>query len=70
MTNVPTYTATAAYPHDNAERATSALRGALRQQVPIDKCIDWTTLEVSGPFTVPDGLGRQWFGYEATVTAH
>ena len=28
---------------------------------------DWSTLEVSGPVTMLDGMGRPWFEYRASV---
>jgi hypothetical protein len=28
---------------------------------------DWSTLEVSGPVTTLDGMGRPWFEYRASV---
>lgn len=64
-----TYHATVAYPYDNAERATSALRGALRVKMPTDQTPDWSTLEVAGPKKLIDQRGRAWFEYRATVVA-
>jgi hypothetical protein len=28
---------------------------------------DWSTLDVSGPVTTLDGMGRPWFEYRASV---
>lgn len=64
-----TYRATAVYPYDNAERATSAFRGALRLQIPSDQAPDWSTLQVTGPEKRVDARGRVWFEYRATATA-
>ncbi len=65
-----TFTATSAYPYENLERATLALRGALRHQLlaaGVRGLHPWETFVVEGPVETSDPLGRIWYEYRATV---
>lgn len=64
-----TYTASTALPYEHLERATAGLRGQLRLQLVDDgvELPDWSALEVAGPVTSTDGLGRVWYEYAGTV---
>lgn len=65
-----TFTATAAYPYEDLERATAGLRAALRQQLlaaGIRGLQVWDTFVVTGPVECADRLGRTWYEYRATV---
>jgi hypothetical protein len=64
------FTATTALPYAHAERAAAGLRAEVRRQLlEAGELADWATLEVTGPSEVPDGLGRTWFEYQATMHA-
>ena len=65
------YRAAAAYPYDNAEEATTALRGQLRIMTLAGGGIpDWSTLAVEGP-TESTGLhGPPWYEWIATLRAY
>jgi hypothetical protein len=66
-----TFTATAAYPYVDCDRATAGLRGQLREIVAKAGAgePDWSTLAVDGP-TETEGLhGRVWFVWTAGVPA-
>ncbi len=63
------FTATAAYPYVDRDRATAGLRGQLRETVAGAGAgvPDWTTLVVEGPTEV-EGLHRRvWFVWTAKV---
>ena len=63
------FTATAAYPYVNRDRATAAIRGQLRETVARAGAgvPDCTTLIIEGPTEV-EGLHRRvWFVWTATV---
>ncbi len=65
-----TFTATAAYPYENLDRATLALRAALRHQLlaaGVRGLQVWDTFLVTGPTTAKDARGNTWFEYRATV---
>ena len=61
--------ATAAYPYVDQQRATSGLRGQLRDIVAQASAgsPDWSTLTVEGPAEVPAAHGRSWFVWTASV---
>ncbi|WP_369251858.1 hypothetical protein [Geodermatophilus amargosae] len=62
------YTATAALPYPDLDRAVNALRGQLREILATqDKVADWSTLEVIGPTEVVGASGRVWYRWAATV---
>ena len=62
------FTATAALPFENRERATAGLRGRLRLLAVADGVTpDWSTLQVTGPTTSLDLRGRTWFEWTGTV---
>jgi hypothetical protein len=63
------YEATTALPYPHLERATAGLRAELRHQLPAGSLPDWSTLQLDGPTEVPDGRGRPWFEYRATLGA-
>jgi hypothetical protein len=63
-----TFTATAAYPYVERDRATMGLRAALRHQPAIAGAEpDWSTLTVDGPTEVRGAHGRSWFQWQASV---
>ena len=65
-----TFTATAAHPYENLERATAGLRAALRHQLLATGIRDmrvWETLVVTGPVECADRRGNTWYEYRATV---
>ncbi len=65
-----TFTATAAYPYDNFERATAGLRAALRHQLLVGGIRGlrvWDTFVVTGPTTTKDARGNIWFEWAGTV---
>ena len=64
---VQTFRATVAYPYDNQDHATAALRGALRLKVPAEPGPDWSTLQVTGPEELIDARGNVWFEYRGEV---
>ena len=68
LTVVHTVSATTSLPFEHVERAPAGLRATLRWK-PLDlgAAPDWSTLEVSGPVTTLDGMGRPWFEYRASV---
>jgi hypothetical protein len=64
------FTATAAYPYDNFERATAGLRAALRHQLlaaGIRGLQAWDTFAVTGPTTATDARGNTLFEWVGTV---
>jgi hypothetical protein len=64
-----TFTAAAAYPYVNGERATALLRAQLREVVAtagVDA--DWATMTVQWPTEAPGARGRTWFKWTATVS--
>ncbi len=66
------FTATAAYPYENLERATMALRAALRHQLlaaGVRGLQVWDTFVVTGPTTTKDARGNTWFEWVGTVHA-
>lgn len=65
--SVPTYSATTALPYPHLERATAGLRAELRHRLDVGELADWSTLEVTGPAEVPDGLQRVCYEYRASV---
>jgi hypothetical protein len=68
LTVVHTFSATTSLPYEHVERATAGLRAKLRYKLlDLGAAPDWSTLEVSGPVTTPDGMGRPWFEYRASV---
>jgi len=68
LTVVHTVSATTSLPYEHVERATAGLRAKLRYQLlDLGAAPDWSTLEVSGPVTTLDGMGRPWFEYRASV---
>ena len=65
-----TFTATAASPYENLERATAGLRAALRHQLLATGIRDmwaWQTLVVTGPVECPDRRGNTRYEHRATV---
>jgi hypothetical protein len=52
------FSATVAYPFESLDRATSALRGALRGKMRPHDRPDWSTLEVTGPDKRVDAPGK------------
>jgi hypothetical protein len=68
LTVVHTVSATTSLPYEHVERDTAGLRATLRHQLlDLGAAPDWSTLEVSGPVTTPDGMGRPWFEYRGSV---
>jgi|tagenome__1003787_1003787.scaffolds.fasta_scaffold19984154_2 hypothetical protein len=66
---VDRFEASTALPYEHLERATAGLRAQLRAQLLEQGATpDWSTFEVTGPTTSPDGLDRPWFKYRASVT--
>lgn len=66
------FTATAALPYDNLERATAGLRGRLRLMITdysTDADPDPDTLTISGPVKTKDARGNTWFQWTAVVQA-
>ena len=64
------FTATAALPYENLERATAGLRAELRRQLlaaDVHEMPDWETFEVTGPIEFSDLRGRTWYEYRAMV---
>ncbi|MGY1829039.1 hypothetical protein ACI8AA_01275 [Geodermatophilus sp. SYSU D01180] len=63
------YTAAAALPYDNRERAAAGLRGQLRlKAVAAGATPDWATFAVTGPTTHPGRhRGQVWFEWWASV---
>ncbi len=62
------YSAAAALPYVDRERATAGLRGQLRlMAMAAGSTPDWSTLTVSGPSEAPGARGRSWFQWTATV---
>lgn len=63
------FTATAAYPYVDRDRATAGLRGQLREIAAAAEAgvPDWSTLVVDGPAEVEGLHGRVWFIWTATV---
>ena len=65
---VHTVWATTSLPYEHVARATAGLRANLRYKLlDLGAAPDWSTLQVSGPVTTPDGMGRPWFEYPASV---
>ena len=68
LTVVHTVSATTSLPFEHVERATAGLRAKLRWKLlDLGAAPDWSTLDVSGPVTTLDGMGRPWFEYRASV---
>jgi hypothetical protein len=68
LTVVSTVSATTSLPYEHVERARAGLRAKLRYRLlDLGAAPDWSTLEVSGPVTTLDGMGRPWFAYRASV---
>jgi hypothetical protein len=68
LTVVHTVSATPSLPYEHALRATAGLRATLPYQLlDLGAAPDWSTLEVSGPVTTLDGMGRPWFEDRASV---
>jgi hypothetical protein len=62
------FTATAAYPYVNADRATAGLRAQLREIVATAGAVaDWTAMTVAGPTEAAGARGRTWYEWSATV---
>ncbi len=66
-----TWTATAAYPYVNLDRATCGLRGQLREIAAASGAgtPDWSTLVVEGPVEFTGAHGRSWLVWTAEVEA-
>lgn len=63
-----TYTATAALPYVDADRAVSGLRGQLRMLADGDGAVpDWATLRVVGPDEVVGRHGVVWYEWTGAV---
>ena len=63
-----TFTATAAYPYINRERAVLGLRAQLREAAAnADQDPDWSTFGVEGPVESPGRHGVTWYEWTATV---
>ncbi|MCZ2857826.1 hypothetical protein [Blastococcus sp. VKM Ac-2987] len=63
------YTAAAAYPYEDRERATTGLRGQLRlMAIAGGGNVEWASLTVEGPTTAPGPHGATWFEWRASVT--
>ncbi len=64
------FTATAAYPYVDRERATAGLRAQLREIIAAAGAgqPDWWTFVVEGPTESPGLHGRVWFFWTASVT--
>ena len=68
LTVVSTFSASAALPYDDLDRATGSLRDELRHALAsVDEVPDWSTLEVKGPTEVKGASGRTWYRWTATV---
>ena len=63
-----TFSASAALPYDDLDRATRSLQDELRHALAsVDEAPDWSTLEVEGPTEVKGASGRTWYRWTATV---
>ena len=63
-----TFSASAALPYDDLDRATGSLRDEMRHALAsVDEAPDWSTLEVEGPIEVMGASGRTWYRWTATV---
>ena len=63
-----TFSASAALPYEDLDRATRSLQDELRHALAsVDEAPDWSTLEVEGPTEVKGASGRTWYRWTATV---